>query len=69
MVKYTASINVFQGELELSYSIRLWRVGAQNHTFRRPQMALTGCVPLPVSADPTRWLQEVLAELRLSLDD
>lgn len=67
MKKWTASVNIFMDDEQSRYSVRLWRVGAQNHTFRRPNLWLHGRVAPADIDDPRRWLWSVLGDIRREL--
>ena len=61
---WTASVNIFQHtDSSVTYSLRMWRVAEGGKTHGRADVAVTGSVSTPLSAEPTRWLQAVLAEL------
>lgn len=64
---WTASINVFEHEDSLSYSIRMWRVAEQGRVHKRPDRTFSGRVTTPSAADPAIWLQALLEALQAAL--
>lgn len=65
--KWTASVNIFGDEDGISYSVRIWRVGSQYHTFRRPQRAFSGTLKPVEHPNPHDWLREVLGGIRAQI--
>lgn len=64
---WTASVNVYENNDRLAYSVRMWRVAESKRTFLRPDVKFTGSMPSRGSENPTRWLQGFLEELRIQL--
>lgn len=56
---WTASINIYDDGVRLSYSVRMWRVGEARRTFVRPDVRWQGTLPRHPAERPTAWLPAV----------
>lgn len=63
MNHWTASINLYEHDEQLRYSVCWWRVNDARRSFTRPAKRVTGTVPAPYTKDPEDWLRAVLGRL------
>lgn len=63
MMRWTATISLYDDGETLRWSVRMWRVGMTRRTARFPDVKFTGSSLAPGSQEPTKWLQAALAAL------
>lgn len=65
---WTVSINTYEhGAEEVTYSIRMWRVGDYQRTSRNANKSFTGSARVPAEPHPTRALLALLEVLKEQL--
>lgn len=61
MMRWTATISLYDDGETLRWSVRMWRVGYSRATLRHPDIKFTGGSLAPATQEPTKWLQAALA--------